>query len=299
MAFNLFDSTTTTTSAPPAYAKPYLQNVAATANRYLNQGGGFNPVAMSGARSVAPMDPNTIAGLQNTAAIAAQGNPLAGQSMGDVQALGQGGAVSNYYNNLYGQVGSQYGNLLNQAGNPYFAQQVQNQANLLGNDVQRQFGGLGRSGSAADTGALTQQIGQMRTQALSNEYQQNIANQSNILGSMFGQQQGILGAQSQNYLNAANAAPGAYAQQYLPSQYQMGVGQAYQQQQQQINNAVQQRQQQAQQSRWNRLGAAQGIISGAAGGYGTQTGTQTPSAAQFALAGATAAVPLFKLFPGV
>jgi hypothetical protein len=272
----LFDSTSTQTNAPWQPLQPYIKQIAGRAQTLYGGGGGAAFRAPPGS-GVSPMNAYTTGALQGINQTASQGNPLAGASMNTIAGMMPGGAQYNQYQQLY-----------NQAGNPYFAQAVQNQADLLGNDIQRQVGGLGRSGSAADTGALATQIGQMRTSALSNQWNQNISNQLGILGGM-----------SQNQLNAVQAAPGAYAQQYLPYQYQMGVGQAYQDQAQRLLSAQRQNIMQNRQAPYQSLNAYQGAITGAGSGTGTSTGSQTPSAAQFALAGATAAAPFLKYFTGL
>ena len=143
-----------------------------------------------------------------------------------------GGAQDQKYNQLYGQNAQRLRRpaktstkqLYSQAGNPYFEQAVQQQADKTAADVQRQFGGLGRIGSAADTGALVDQIGNMRTQAMANNWNQNIANQRGILGdqsSLYGnlhRQSGqILSGQAGAQQGALAAAPGAYNQQFLPA----------------------------------------------------------------------------------
>jgi hypothetical protein len=161
------------------------------------------------------------------------------------------GAISGI---LSGDINNKYNDLYSQAGNPYFEQAVQGQADKIGNDVQRQFGGLGRIGSAADTGALTQQIGDFRSQALSNQWNQNIANQ-----------RGILGDQSQGQLAAVGAAPGAYQQQYLPAERLGQVGAAWDDQSQRALQAKIDTFNTNQQAGWNRLGAYNQGISGTGG----------------------------------
>jgi hypothetical protein len=185
---------------------------------------------------------------------AAQGsNPLAGQSMDAISGI------------LSGDVNQRYKDLYASADNPHWGAAVQNQSDQIANDVQRQFSGLGRSGSAADTGALVDQIGRFREGALSNQWNQNIANQ-----------RGILGDQSQGQLSAVNAAPGAYDQQFAPYRIQAQVGSAYDDLAARKLQSRVDRFNTNQSAPWNRLNAFQGAVTGAAGGTGQTTQTVKP-----------------------
>jgi hypothetical protein len=239
-------STQTTTNVPWTGAQPYMTAAMQQAYGSLASGSGFNAPNFP---TYVGMSPQTQVGLGSNWTASQGWNPLAGQSEGAISSI-LGGDINNKYNDLYSQ-----------AGNPYFEQAVQGQADRTAADVQRQFGGLGRIGSAADTGALVDQIGNMRTQALSNQWNANIANQT-----------GILNAQTQGQLGAVGAAPGAYQQRFLPGNMQLQVGAQY--------DDLAQRQLQSQldafntqqQSDWNRIGAYNGILGGSgATGFSTST----------------------------
>jgi hypothetical protein len=199
-------TTSTQTNAPWLKAQPYITYGMQQAQNLQKAGTGFNAPNF---QTWSPYGAETKASLAGIQGIANQGNPLAGQSMGAISGI------------LSGDINNKYNQLFSQAGNPYFEQAVQGQSDKIANDVQRQFGGMGRIGSAADTGALTQQIGDFRSQALSNQWNQNIANQ-----------RGILGDQGQMQLGAVAAAPGAYQQQYLPAERMAQVGAAWDDQKQ-------------------------------------------------------------------
>jgi len=199
-------TTSTQTNAPWIKAQPYITYGMKQAQNLQKAGTGFNAPNF---QTWSPYGAETKASLAGIQGIANQGNPLAGQSMGAISGI-LSGDINNKYNSLYAN-----------AGNPYFEQAVQGQSDQIANDVQRQFGGMGRIGSAADTGALTSQLGNFRSQALANQWNQNIANQ-----------RGILGDQSQGQLAAVAAAPGAYQQQYLPAERLGQVGAAWDDQQQ-------------------------------------------------------------------
>ena len=249
----LFDNTQTTSVAPWSGAQPYLKQVMGGAQAAYSAGQGFKAPPF---QTYVPFSAQTQGALSGIWNQAQGGNPLAGQSMGALSGiLNPNGATAQQYQNLY-----------NNAGNPAWAQAVQNQSDLLANDVQRQFGSMGRIGSAADTGALTQQLGNFRTQAVANEWQQNIANQ-----------RGILGDQTQAQLNAANAAPAAYQSQFLPYQYQAQVGQAYDQQAANKLQARINQWQTNQQAPWNRLQAYYGMVGGPAIANSSTQSVQMPS----------------------
>ncbi len=245
------DSKTTTVAAPWKPAQPYIQAGMKQAGALLKKGAGFQAPKFS---TVAPMSAQTTGALSGMEAAAQGPNPLAAQSQSALSGI------------MSGDTNAKYDALYAGADNPHWADAVQHQSDLIGNDVQRQFSGLGRSGSAADTGALVQQLGDYRTGALSSHWDQNIANQ-----------RGILGDQTQGQLNAVAAAPGAYDQTFAPYRVQAQVGSAY--------DDLAQRQLQArldkfntnQQAPWNRLGAYNGAISGTGGttsGFGSSTVAQ-------------------------
>lgn len=275
------------TNAPWAPVQPYIKTALAGA-KTLYQGtpaskgkkavppAGFHNPSF---QTYVPMSSQTTAGLNSIWNAAQGGNPLAGSSMATVQGMLAGGAQDQKYNQLYGQNAADYGGLTNQyqqlyqqAGNPYFEQAVQQQADKTAADVQRQFGGLGRIGSAADTGALVDQVGQMRTQAMANNWNQNIANQRGILGDQsslygnyIGNQGNILSGQAGAQQGALAAAPGAYNQQFLPGQMMTQVGAAYDDQATRQLQSQLDRFHTTDQAGWNRLNAYNTGISGSGG----------------------------------
>ncbi len=278
-------TTTQATNVPWAGAQPYIKKGMATAQNLLNSQSGFKAPTFD---TWTPMSSQTQAGLGSIWDQAQGGNPLAGQSEGALSGI-LSGATNDKYNQLYDKAGAlgngmdaKYNQLYSQTDNPHFASALQNQADLIGNDVQRQFSGLGRTGSAADSGALVDQIGKVRTQALSDNWNQNIANQRGILGdqgqnrnAMIGNQQGILGQQQQGQLGAVAAAPGAYDQRFLPGRAMGQVGSAY--------DDLATRQLQAkvdkfntnQNASWNRLNAYNAAIGVSSQGTGQTTSTVT------------------------
>ena len=241
---------TTQTSVPWSVAQPYIKKGMATAADLLKKGAGFKAPSFD---TFAPMSHQTQVGLNSIWDQAKRPNLLAGQSEDAISGI-LSGDVNNKYDSLYAS-----------ADNPHWAEAVQNQSDLIGNDVQRQFSGLGRTGSAADTGALVDQIGKYRTGALSEHWDQNIANQ-----------RGILGDQAQARLGAVAAAPGAYEQQYAPMQHLAQVGAAYDDLDARRRQAAVDKFNTNSMAPWNRLNAYNGAINGNTQGTGSTTQTVQP-----------------------
>lgn len=244
------DSTATQTNAPWKPIQPYIKAGAAQASKLLNAGAGFKAPNF---QTWAPMSAQTKGALSGIQNLAQAPNALAGQSTGAISGI------------LSGDTNQKYNDLYANSDNAHFATAVQNQSDQIGNDVQRQFSGLGRVGSAADSGALVDQIGRFREQALSDNWNQNIANQ-----------RGILGDQTQGQLSAVAAAPGAYQQQYAPYQMQAQVGSAYDDLATRRIQAQLDKYNTNNQAGWNRLGAYQGALSGGGGNpnFASKTVTQ-------------------------
>ena len=279
----LFDTTSTSTTTPWGPAQPHLQQVMGAAQQNWQNRVGFNATPLRDLYT--PYGAQTQQALGGMWNAASQGNPLAGQSMGALSGYMPGGAMANQYQGLYGQAGtnaadlmSRYQTMYNQSSNPYFAQALQNQSDLTAADIQRQFGSMGRIGSAADTGALASQLGQLRTNAMAQNWNQNIQNQMGALSGYGGaqqaglaNQQGILSGLTGAQMQAVQAAPGAYQASMMPYQYQMQVGQAWDDQARQLAAAKAQRFQTQQQAPWNRTSAYSNLVGG--GGIGNYTST--------------------------
>jgi hypothetical protein len=229
-------STQKTESAPPAWSKPLFEQSASEAQNIYDSGAGGNVY-----------QGKTVAGLGNTT---------------------QGGisGVQNTVNNLSGSTASgtnladmASGNYL-KSGNPYFNSALQGQLDNTAAQVQSQFSGSGRYGSAANTNALTTQLGNIRSGALANQFNQDTSN-------MLAANNQIDSSNSANYQNrlAGNQAvinagqlQDTAKQQQLTSDYNKWTAEDMQP--------------------WTRLGLLQSAASGSAGNYGTNVQTsQTPT----------------------
>ena len=251
---------------------PQLKQVNSAAQGLYNTQSGFQAPPMKDLYT--PFSASTQGALSGISNLAGQGDPLAGQSVSALSGiLGSGGGIS---------TGGQLQDLYNNSGNAAFAGAVQNQSDQLSKDIQAQYSGLGRYGSAADTGALATQLGNFRSNMESQNWNQNVANQAGILGQMGNvQQQNVA-----NKMGAVAAAPGAYASQYAPYQMQAQVGAAQDAQNAAKRNAQLARFNATSGAPWARLGAYSGILNGntqAAQGAGL---VQTPNPFGTALGGA-------------
>ncbi len=244
----IFDNRQTTQAAPWKDAQPYIKRGMRQAQGLLNRGAGFRAPNF---QTYVPMSSQTHTGLNSMWDQAQGPNPLAAQSEGAISGI-LGGDINNKYNDLY-----------NNSDNAHFAAATDAQATKIADEQARYYGDSGRFGSDVANTGMTKAIGDFREQALSNNWNQNIANQ-----------RGILGDQQQGQLAAVAAAPGAYQQRFLPSQYQQQVGSAYD------DLATRQLQSQVdrfntnQNAGWNRLNAYNGAINGTGGsnpGFGSST----------------------------
>ncbi len=248
----IFDSKQTTAAAPWQAAQAPIKYGMAQAQQLYKSGAGFKAPTF---QTYTPMSSQTQAGLSSMWNQAQGANPAAAQSQGAVSGI-LGGDINNKYNDLY-----------NNSDNAHFEQATNNQAGHIADDVARYYSGSGRFGSDASNAGMAKAVGDFREQALSNQWNQTIANE-----------RGILGDQSQGQLDAVAAAPGAYQQQFLPSQYQQQVGAAYDDQATRALQARVDKYNTNQQAPWQRLNAYTGAINGTGGsnpGFGSST-VQTP-----------------------
>ena len=245
------NNSTTTSGGPWKPSEPYLKNVMKRAGNLIKDGSGYNNPKFAG---YVPMSAQTKGALGDISAIANQGNPLAGQSMGALQSI------------LGGATNDKYGDLYNNSSNQAFQGVVDTQAGRLTDDVNRSFSDMGRYGSASHTGALVDQVGDYRAKMASDNWNQNIANQRGILGDQTGAQLGAVGQ-----------AKNAYDLQYAPAEWKAKVGAAYddletRKLQDKLNRFNTQ-----DMAGWNRLNAFSGAVGGPSRSGSTNTATvQSP-----------------------
>jgi hypothetical protein len=311
------------------------------ANNLLKNDQGFNPYPGG---SYVPMSAQTQSGLQMTQNLASQPNPFYAGASAFLNGTGPtvrggegsgGGLLGGQYDhdtsgfqNLMGQnpnAIAQYGTDIasgaqgiNTEGdyrslmgnvNTEFDKVVNNTANDLGDQIQRQFGGASY-GAPENADYLTKGVGdvvsKMRSDNFYNQQNlqrgllgdisgvqgQNIGNRLGAAGMLSGEQQtgfnnnrGLLGdILNANQLNIGNRMGGigvmdqVYNSQYLPAQQMLGVGQAYDADAANKQQSLMDTWNAQQQAPWEQLASAYGIFSGTGQqGNSIQSSTSQPT----------------------
>lgn len=285
-------SSSTTSNQPPDWSKAGYQEAGKVAQDLYNSGSGGNTYMGS---TVAPLSDTTMQGLNATVNAGANTDTSGtrpiyqGIGAGAGQVYNEASAPSSAQSNLTNFAN---GNYLDPASNPYYSQALRSALTTAGNQVQSQFSGAGRLGSAADTNALGNTLGNIAVNAANNQYNANLqtmlgansqidaannANRSAQLGALGAGQtaaNSIAGLDQQNFQNALTGANAI-----------TGAGQALDtQSQKNLNDLVNQFYSLDNQD-WNRLGMFESALSGASGNYGTQH-TSTSSSNPLAAVGA-------------
>lgn len=136
---------------------------------------------------------------------------------------------------------------------PYLESQLSDQSNKISDQLRSIYSGAGRYGSATMNRDLADRLGNLRMGVLSTNYENERDRQMQAAGAIqSGQQAGIA------------AIPGMAEARFGPANRLFDVG-----------SYLDQYEQTKRDNPWARLSNYQGIVSGAAGGYGSQT-QQTP-----------------------
>ena len=220
-------STQKTENRPPKWSEPLFKQSASEAQSIYNSGAGGNVY-----------QGDTVAGLGDTtqAGISGIKNAAAGFNNQGVQ------------NNL-----TDWASGKNVMSNPYFNEALQGQLSDTADQVQSQFSGSGRYGSAANTGALANKLGNIRASALSNQYNQDVGNMLTAGNALTNWNQANLGAQGA--VTDAGQIEDQAKQAQLTADFTKWQSEDMQP--------------------WTRLGLLQSAAAGSAGNYGTNTQTQT------------------------
>lgn len=252
-------------NSPPAWATPLFKQSASEASDLYNQGIGGNPYLGS---TVSDLSDTTMGGVSQLANAGQNWNTAGTRPL--FQGIGAASVMPGYSEqNLAGIASGQ--------DNPYFEAALESQLGKTADMVQSRMSGAGRYGSGAHTGALTDSLGGIRSNALSSQWNQNIQN-------MFGANSLMDASRNAGLdrgLTAAGALAGQDQQQFQNSltgaQATLDAGGILDKQsQRQLSDAVQSWYEQDN-APWQRLGLLQAAAAGAAGPYGTQTGTSRTS----------------------
>lgn len=269
----------TSENKPPEWAAPLFKQSASEAQNLYANGVGGNTYTGS---TVAPLSGATMLGI-NQLAQAGQNWDTSG-TRPLYQGIGSA-AVSNPFQNELAKLGGNLtdyasGKYLDPATNPYFEPALQNQLDKTAAQVQSQFSGMGRYGSGANTGVLTDTLGNIRTKTFADQYNRNqdlqfaannqignfLSNAGNMYSTGVGQAttaaDRMAGLDQQNFQNrlaGANATlqAGGMVDQQTQSLLADEIAKWYA-----IDNQD-----------WTRLGMLQSAAAGSAGNYGTQVAT--------------------------
>lgn len=256
-------SKTTTTSEPPAWAKPLFTTSADDALGLYNSGSGGNTYLGS---AVAPLSDQTMFGINNMMQ-AGQGWNTAGDTRGIYGSIGAESASPSYAESNLADMAS--GKWL-ESGNPYYRQRLDKEIEDSNALIRSQFSGMGRYGSGANWDALAENTSNMLLAGLENDWNRNLnamlsANQMMDQGRNAGLDRAmtatdrLYGQDQQNFLN-----------QMQGSQAQLQAGGMLDSQSQKLINDEINKFYSLDNQDWNRLGMLQQAAAGAAGNYGVQ-----------------------------
>lgn len=320
-------SSQTTSSGPWKPTQPYLKDAMSEAQRLYENDKGFKPFPGEG---YVPFSSQSQTGLNQMQSLASKPNQFYGGAADFTKGLigGKYNLDQSGYQGLMGQnpnAISQYGTgiasgaqgigtegdyrsmLGNQ--NAEFENVVQNTANDVGDQIQRQFGGASYgSGSNADylTKGVGDVVSRMRSDNFFNNQNlqrgllgdisgiqgQNINNRLGAAGMLSGEQQqgfgntrGLLGDMSnlsqmdiQNRMGGLGMADSVYNSQYLPAERMLGVGGAYEGKAGEKLQSEMDAFNTKQMAPWDRLAQAFGMFSGTgAQGNRVQTSVSQPT----------------------
>lgn len=238
----------TSTSAPPSWAKPLYTQGAADALNLYNSGQG--------------------------------GNVYQGQRVADLSGQTQSAAsglqdVANNYNNSYlnglaTNPTSSSSNLSNMANgsmignNTAFTQGLQNTLNNAATTINSQMSGAGRYGSGAHTGVMSNTLGQAATSAYANQYNQDVQNMMNANNQIDSANQSQLAGANNYYQGQSGAQKNALiGGQILDANAQSKL------------DAEREKWEDTDNQGWDRLGLLQSAANGFSGNYGTTSSVGT------------------------
>ncbi|WP_421565572.1 tail fiber domain-containing protein [Ochrobactrum sp. EDr1-4] len=244
------------TSEPPSWAKPLFTQSAKDAQSLYNSGQGGN--VYQGDR-VTDLNGTTTGAVNKLTGAADMYNSDAVNKL----ATGDTSSATNLANMANG---SMIGN------NTAFNEALQNTLNNTATTINSSMSGAGRYGSGAHTGVMSNQLGQVATNAMANQYNQDVSNMMNANSQIDSANLGKLSGLNSLYQGYSNAAAN-----------QLAGGQVLDQNAQAKLDADKAKWTETDNQGWTRLGLLQSAAAGAAGNYGTTTGSQDSSSKGFNL----------------
>ncbi|MCX2699282.1 tail fiber domain-containing protein [Ochrobactrum chromiisoli] len=250
MSFGSSKQESTQTSEPPSWAKPLFTTSAKDALNLYNSGQGGN--VYQGQR-VTDLNGTTTGAVNKLTGAADMYNSDAVNKL----ATGDTSSAMNLANMANG---SMIGN------NTAFNEALQNTLNNTATTINSSMSGAGRYGSGAHSGVMSNQLGQVATNAMANQYNQDVTNMMNANSQIDSANLGKLSGLNSLYQGYSNAAGN-----------QLAGGQVLDQNAQNKLDAERDKFAETDNQGWTRLGLLQSAAAGAAGNYGTTTGSQKSS----------------------
>lgn len=258
-------TTSSQESKPPAWAAPLFEQSASEAQNLYNSGAGGNPYMGS---TIADLSDTTMGGV-NQLAQAGQGWNTSG-TRPLFQGIGQASVGPSYSEqNLAG--------IASGADNPYFEQALEGQLGKTADQVQSRMSGAGRYGSGAHTGVMTGELGNIRSNALSNQWNQNIQNMFGANSLMDSNRNAGLDRGLQSAGAMANMDQQQFQNALTGAGATLQAGGILDDQANRMAMEEANRFYEMDNAGWNRLGLLQSAAAGAAGPYGSQSGTSRTS----------------------
>ena len=240
----------TQTSAPPAWAKPGFELSGKEGVDLYKSGQGGNVYQGDRVADLSGTTTGAVNGLSNAA------NMYNSDAVNKL-ATGDTSSATNLSNMANG---SMIGN------NTAFNEALQNTLSNTANTINSSMSGAGRYGSGAHTGVMSNQLGQVATNAMANQYNTDVTNMMNANNQIDSANLGKLSGLNSLYQGYSNAAAN-----------QLAGGQVLDQNAQSKLDAERDKWTETDNQGWTRLGLLQSAMAGAAGNYGTTTGSQKSS----------------------
>ena len=249
-------SSSSQTSEPPSWAKPLFTQSAGDAKKLYDSGAGGN--VYQGQR-IGDLSDTT------TGAVNSLGNAANMYNSDTINRLATGDTSS--ATNLANMAnGSMIGN------NTAFNDALQNTLSNTANTINSSMSGAGRYGSGAHSGVMANQLGQVATSAMANQYNQDVSNMMSANNQIDSANMGKLSGLNSLYQGYSNAAGN-----------QLAGGQVLDHNAQAKLDAERDKWSETDNQGWTRLGLLQSAAAGAAGNYGTTSGSQKSSSKGFNL----------------
>lgn len=260
------ESKTTQENKPPEWATPLFTQSATDAKKLYDSGAGGQTYQGS---TVSDLSPTTMSGVNQLAQVGQNTNTAGTRPL--FQGIGAASVGPSSASTNLSKYAS--GDYLKGDGNPFFRDRLNQEVADSTAQINSQFSGSGRYGSAANQGVVGKNASNMLLKGLEDDFNQQTANQFNAVNAIDTQRNTGL----DRALSTTNAMSGQDQQQFQNKLTGAGAtlqagGILDQQSQKQLADEVAKWYANDNQD-WTRLGMLQSAAAGAAGPYGTQAAT--------------------------